>query len=59
LRGGEWAGVGGRFSPTEVVSEEDELVSATGADCQSVECGIPVESRAQREVDSASKISSD
>ena len=29
----------------EVVSEEDESVLAKGADCQSVECGIPVESR--------------
>jgi hypothetical protein len=33
----------------EAASVEDELESWKGADCQSVECGIPVESRARRE----------
>jgi hypothetical protein len=53
-------GVGGRLSLLEAASSvEDGLVSAKGADCQSVECGIPVESRRGGNVDSASKISSD
>lgn len=46
-----------------VVLVEDELslpcsVVANGAACHSVECGIPVESRAQAGVDIGSKISS-